>query len=64
VINSKKILWIAVVLEPSLLFLINGLNPNMAYLKTRSYHNGDIADHWVAIGVLAIKGQIRGQDHP
>jgi hypothetical protein len=36
----------------------------MAYLKTGSYHYGDIADHWFAIGLLAVKGQIDSKDHP
>jgi hypothetical protein len=50
------------ILKSSLLFLINGLNPDMAHLKTGGYHYGDIAHHWFAIGLLAFKGEIGSED--
>ena len=52
------------ILRSSLLFLINGSDPDMAHLKTGSYHHVDIADHWFAIGLLAFKRKINREDHP
>ena len=34
----------------------------MAYFKISSYHYADIADHWFATGLLAIKRQVAYQD--
>ena len=35
----------------------------MAHFKTGGYHNVDIADHWFAVGLLAVKGEIGSEDH-